>query len=386
MISPGLDVIHAQYSREGVRPLGCLQRLLGVAMISSLLLAPAVRAESAAGIDPLREPAQMIDARVPAPMIGIARAGDALVSVGPRGLVQRSEDGGRSWQQVPSPVSSDLVQVRFSDPNNGWITGHDAVVLHSSDGGKSWKVQLDGRSLLALLQDWYGRRANAGDQAADDMLREISMAMGTSATPDVLAAPFLDVLFDSSGKGFVVGAFGMILHSSDAGETWEPWVERTDNKRRMHLYGLAQHEGVFYVSGEQGLLMRLDQQAQRFVKLETPYTGTFFGVKAYADLLVTYGLRGNLYASRDEGRQWQKVESGLESSVVSMVEQGGELIIVSQSGQMVSINQQNLNFVPLQPARIGEVYAASYSGQVGTLVMTQLSGAKVVKISLAKED
>ncbi|MFU7548446.1 YCF48-related protein, partial [Pseudomonas paraeruginosa] len=81
----------------------------------------------------------------------------------------------------PSPVSSDLVQVRFSDERNGWIVGHDSVLLHTSDGGDSWQIQLDGRRLLALLQGWYGQRAEAGDAIADDMLREISMAMSTSA-------------------------------------------------------------------------------------------------------------------------------------------------------------------------------------------------------------
>jgi len=208
--------------------------------------------------DPLLEPAALISARVHAPLIDVARAGEILIGVGLRGLIQRSEDGGESWQQIPSPVSSDLVSVRFSDPRNGWIVGHDSLLLHTSDGGKSWQVQLDGRRLLALLRDWYSRRAEAGEPDAEPMLREINMAMNTSATPDVMASPFLDVMFDDKGTGFVVGAFGMILHSRDSGATWEPWIERTDNERRMHLYGLAERQGVFYASGEQGLLMRLD--------------------------------------------------------------------------------------------------------------------------------
>src|SRR5690606_41567688 len=69
-------------------------------------------------------------------------------------------------------------------------------------------------------------------------------------------------------------SFGMILHSRDSGATWEPWIERTANERRMHRYGLAERHGVFYASGEQGLLMRLDLQAQRFVALDSGYGGT----------------------------------------------------------------------------------------------------------------
>ncbi|MCK8688540.1 glycosyl hydrolase, partial [Pseudomonas umsongensis] len=138
---------------------------------------------------------------------------------------------------------------------------------------------------------------------------------------------------------------------TDNGQNWEPWIERSDNERRMHLYGLAQQAGTFYISGEQGLLMRLDRQQQRFVKIETPYTGTYFGVRAYDHLLLAYGLRGNLFASRDDGQQWQAVETNLNSSLVSIVEQGNALIVVSQGGQLVSVDRQSLQVTPLADAR-----------------------------------
>ncbi len=384
MISPGLDVIHPLHRRADTGMRSCRQWLCAAALISLLPLLATIRAEAAVGSDSLNVPAAMNDAGVPVPVIGVAQVGGALVSVGPRGLIQRSDDGGHSWRQVPSPVSSDLVQVRFSDERNGWIVGHDSVLLHTSDGGGSWQVQLDGRRLLALLQDWYGQRAEDGDAVADDMLREISMAMNTSATPDVLAAPFLDVLFDDRGHGFVVGSFGMILHSRDAGATWEPWIERTDNDRRMHLYGLDERHGVFYATGEQGLLMRLEPQAGRFVALEVPYGGTFFGVRALDGLLLVHGLRGNLFASRDDGQQWQKVETGLDSSLVSLVERGGQLVAVSQGGQMVAVNPNTLAVTSLQPVRVGEIYAASLSSVAeDMLVVALFSGARVVAIAKA---
>ncbi|MDI5994116.1 YCF48-related protein [Pseudomonas sp. MDMC216] len=384
MISPGLDVIHPLHRRADTGMRSCRHWLGAAALISLLPLVATTRAEAAVGADSLDVPAVMIDAGVPVPVVGVAQVGGALVSVGSRGLIQRSDDGGRSWQQVPSPVSSDLVQVRFSDERNGWIVGHDSVLLHTSDGGDSWQVQLDGRRLLALLQDWYGQRAEDGDALADDMLREIGMAMSTSATPDVLAAPFLDVLFDGRGHGFVVGAFGMILHSQDAGATWEPWIERTDNDRRMHLYGLDERHGVFYVAGEQGLLMRLEPQAGRFVALKVPYGGTFFGVRALDDLLLVHGLRGNLFASRDDGQQWQKVETGLDSSLVSLVKRGGQLVVVSQGGQMVAVNPNTLAVTSLQPVRVGEIYAASISSVAeDMLVVALFSGARVVAIAKA---
>lgn len=355
-----------------------------IAVLSTVMLVAVAEAAPSSVIDSLRTPAQQIDTRLPTPLIGVARAGNDLFSVGPHGLILRSSDSGKSWEQVPSPVASDLVQVRFRDAQHGWIVGHDSLLLHTSDGGRSWAVQLDGRSLLTLLREFYGQRADNGDSVAQDMLQEIDLAMGTSASPDVLAAPLLDVLFDVNGQGFVVGAFGMILRSTDDGATWEPWVERTENDRRMHLYALAEHRGRFFVSGEQGLLMHLDQQSQRFVMLETPYSGTLFGVHAASDLLLVHGLRGNLFVSRDQGQEWLKIETGLTASLVSAVEQDSQLILVSQNGEMIALDRGSLQVTPLRAANAGEVHAASATDKAGRLVVTRFSGAQVVEIAQAK--
>ena len=334
--------------------------------------------------DSLDMPAPRIDERLPAPVLSVARAGDALISVGLHAMIQRSIDAGQTWEQVDSPVSSDLVQVRFRDERNGWIVGHDALILHTTDGGRSWQVQLDGRRLLTLLNGHYGPRAEQGDESAALMLKEVATSISTSATPGVLPAPFLDVMFDAQGNGFAVGAFGMLLHSVDDGQHWEPWIERSDNERRMHLYGLAEREGTFYISGEQGLLLRLDNQQQRFLKIDTPYAGTYFGVRAFDGLLLAYGLRGNLFASRDDGQQWQPVETRLNSSLVDVVELDKALVIVSQGGQMASLDRQSLQITPLADARVGEIYAATATEQAGSLVVTRFTGAKVIDIALAK--
>ncbi|GLK88685.1 WD40/YVTN/BNR-like repeat-containing protein [Pseudomonas turukhanskensis] len=374
-------------SQSLVRPNRSIAQLFSATVISLLLVSPGLVHAANAAIDPLNEQSQHLEAPLAAPLIGVARAGSVLVGVGLHGLIQRSADNGKTWQQVSSPVSSDFTQVRFSDANNGWIVGHDSVVLHSTDAGATWAVQLDGRKLLTLLNDTYGKRAEQGDEAAADMVQEVSRAMGTSATPDVMPAPLLDVLFDANGHGFAVGAFGMIVRSDDAGKTWQPWIERADNDRRMHLYGLAQRDGIFYISGEQGLVLRLDTRLpadqQRFVKLDTPYTGTYFGVTALDHLLVAYGLRGNLFVSRDDGAQWQQLNTELSSSLVSIIEQGNALIVVSQGGQLVSIDRDSLQVTPLADARVGEVYAASATETAGSLVITRFSGAKVIDIAQA---
>lgn len=374
----------ADRTRSTAGPWSRLTLACALAMCVTTCAQVAVAAAPDAITDVLDAPAPAVDARLPAPVLAVASVAGALISVGPHGLIQRSSDAGTSWQQVPSPVSSDLIQVRFVDEHNGWIVGHDSLVMHSADAGNSWQVQLDGRSLLKLLTDYYQPLADQGDEAAALMLAETATAASASATPGTLAGPFLDVLFDGQGNGFVVGAFGMMLHSSDNGAHWQPWVERSDNDRRMHLYGLAQRDGVFYVSGEQGLLLKQDIAAKGFKRIELPYAGTLFGVTATRDLLLVHGLRGNLYASRDDGQQWQPIETGINASLVSIVAEDGQLIVVGQGGQLLALDPDNLQTGKLRAVPGAEVYGAVTNGRPGQLLVTRYSGASVV--DLAKAD
>jgi photosystem II stability/assembly factor-like uncharacterized protein len=176
-----------------------------------------------------------------------------------------------------------------------------------------------------------------------------------------------------------VGAFGLVLRSDNNGTTWQPWIDHTDNDRRMHLYGLSEHQGTFYASGEQGLLLRLEPGSQRFEQVQTPYNGTWFGVSAYDQLLLAYGLRGTLYASRDGGTQWQQVDTGMGGSLVGVVDMPARSILVSQGGEMAALDRKALQVTALPPVA-GEVYAVSGASQAGAFTVSRASGPQVVQV------
>jgi hypothetical protein len=64
-----------------------------------------------------------------------------------RSFLLRTGDGGKSWQEVMSPVlGSELTHVAFSDPQHGWALAQWAVegpgtilLFRSTDGGKTWR-------------------------------------------------------------------------------------------------------------------------------------------------------------------------------------------------------------------------------------------------------
>ncbi len=311
----------------------------------------------------------------------VARLGDSLIAVGPRGLILVSRDAGGQWQQVAAPVSTDLVSVKFIDDKTAWAVGHDAVALRSRDAGQTWERMLDGRSVLALLQKTYQDRAQAGDATAEALVQEIVRSAEQSATPGVLPAPFLDLAMNTRGEGFLVGAFGLVLHTADHGTTWTPWFEKVENESRFHLYGVTMQGDEAWAVGEQGLLLKLDRGAGRFVAVKTPYAGTYFGVDVRPGRLLAYGLRGNVYMSRDGGLRWDKVSTGIDANLVATLEAGdGHTLLVSQAGHVLELKADRLAVQPHQVPLTAEVLGAAVVGRKG-LVFAQINGLRTVELA-----
>ncbi|KAF3996170.1 YCF48-related protein [Glaciimonas immobilis] len=329
--------------------------------------------------DPLTTAASPSSLATHSLMVGVAKAGPNLVAVGRRGLILMSSNAGKSWTQVASPVAADLTAIRFSDANHGWIVGHDAVVLKSTDGGLSWRRALDGRAILNIILKTYTARSAAGDAVATSVMNDAKASAAQSATPGVYPYPLLDVWFANNSEGFVVGAFGLILHTTDSGVTWTPWIERTENDHMNHIYAVNGVAGQVYIAGEQGFLRRLNSAGDGFVKMSSPYKGSYFGLYIQKDLLVAYGLRGNAYVSVDEGAQWNQVNTGLSDNIVAAFPGSGQdLLFVSQAGDMLSTDRVGGSAKAFKVKRASEVYGAVPSG--GAIVTMGLAGINIVSL------
>jgi photosystem II stability/assembly factor-like uncharacterized protein len=273
---------------------------------------------------------------------GMARAGQRLVAVGQRGHVLTSDDAGKTWQQGSVPVSSDLVAVSFPTPTTGWAVGHDGVVLKSTDAGATWTRQLDGHAAGAAMVDYYARGV-AKD--TDPKLVEAAAEEAKRFAAQGAENPFLDVWFEDDKTGFVVGAFGLILRTADGGATWEPWLHAIDNPKAQHLYAVRGVGADVYITGEQGLVLKLDRAAGRFRAVEVPYKGTLFGVSGSSRAVVVHGLRGTVLRSTDGGRSWQSVPTSLQVGLTaSTVDADNRIFIVSQSGHVLISTDDGASF------------------------------------------
>lgn len=349
-----------------------LAALLSCAACLAYAAAPAAAGPPAFAL-PLDVAARATPFAPVSPLIAAAQAGHRLVAVGWRGHIIYSDDQGKSWTQASVPVSVDLVALSFPTATQGWAVGHGGVILHSSDAGRSWVRQADGRSLGAATMRYYEELAKNGDAALAKTLEDARA--NNQNGPEL---PWLGVYFLDEREGYVVGAFNSIMHTTDGGKSWTPWMERIDNPKGFHLNAIVAVGPDLYIAAEQGTVFRLEQGATHFSALNTGYAGSFFGVAGNSEVLLAYGLGGVAYRSGDNGRSWQKVETGVRAGInAGAVLPDQRMVLATQDGKLLlaSVDGERFSALPLSG---GMLFAGVVAAAPGTVLAVGMRGSIVV--------
>ncbi|CAB3793848.1 Ycf48-like protein [Paraburkholderia caffeinitolerans] len=346
---------------------------------------PHAPAASSALKDPFVDPLDASALKYPRvagrPVMAVARAGTRLVAVGMRGLIAVSDDEGKTWTQVGAPVRSDLLALAFPNATDGWIVGHDGVVLHTADGGRTWTRQLDGRMAATTLAAYYKQKIAAGDTALQPFLDQLMLNYREGPS-----LPLLSVAFSDASHGMAVGPFGMAIATDDGGRTWRPMLERFDNPQFLHLNAVFGFGGEVYVAAEQGTVFRLDLASGRFLAIKTGYAGSFFGVTADEHTLLAFGLRGTIYRSTDQGSTWTRTPSPLHgavtgaSPVAPLHASNHAFVFVTAAGEAALYDAGENRYKLLDVGR-PSVLTGVLSLSDGALAVTSLAGPSVASTS-----
>jgi photosystem II stability/assembly factor-like uncharacterized protein len=298
----------------------------------------------------------------------IVRAGDRLVVVGERGHIATSDDNGKTWQQADVPTRAMLNAVFFISPTEGWAVGHDELVLHTTDAGKTWAIQLDGLkftrkrmadsipALEAKLKELKANKQAAEDQLdglkpadssvatgseeetageaddgahdqveamvseLDDKIADAESALSDAkdALTNTVANPLMDVWFRDAQTGYAVGAFGEMIMTTDGGTTWVSIADRLNNPDRNHLNAIVGKDNLMYIAGEAGHVYRSTNAGASWTQLESPdpENGSFFAINVVSDNEVFIaGLRGVMYRSVDRGANWKQIAETLHKNI-----------------------------------------------------------------------
>ena len=292
----------------------------------------------------------------PAPMamesllLDAAAVGDGprrrIVVVGERGhilLAMSTPEMARqygAWKQVKVPTTVLLTGVAAAAGNKLWAVGHDALILHSADGGETWTKQF--------------------------------------SAPE-RGAPLLDVWFENATTGWAVGGYGLALYTKDGGKTWE---KRDIDDQERHLYAVtAGADGALYVAGETGALFRSADKGETWDELESPYKGSYFGLLALREgPLLVFGMRGQVYRSSDQGQTWRQIETKTVASLTGGWQGAdGRVIIVGVSGTVLDSADAGQSFTSRnRPGR--RAFAGVVEAEAGNFLAVGVRGVEPLNL------
>jgi photosystem II stability/assembly factor-like uncharacterized protein len=253
-------------------------------------------------------------------LMDIKRAGDRLVAVGERGFAMLSDDDGKSWRAVGTPINRTLTGVAFNGDKVGVAVGHGGSLARTEDGGDSWiEVPMDevfGESLLGVT--------GLGD-----------------------------------GKFAAYGAFGMYFDTLDGGRNWTKRTILSEEFENHISQVLPAADGTLWLVGEYGTLANCAAPCTDYVELASPYTGSFFGAVAAQDgALLLFGMRGSIFRSSDAGATWQKIDIDTTATFNGgTVLADGTIILVGNAG-LVATSRDNGQTFKVEWSPAGKGYSA----------------------------
>jgi photosystem II stability/assembly factor-like uncharacterized protein len=311
----------------------------------------------------------------------VRKFGDRYFATGVFGHILYSDDGGDTWQQAEVPVRSSITDIVFPTPELGWAVGHEGVILHSSDGGKTWVKQYDGLRYGQEGLEYYSKLAeeNPDNELYPYLVEEMQFAIEQGADK-----PFFKVGFHDEKWGHAVGAYGMLMVTRDAGETWTHVLHNTENDSFYHIFDFAPltEQGRFFMAGEAGLFMLGDvnEETAKLVH-SVPWEGSFFTSADAADgAIVVGGLRGRMFRTVDEGETWTVVEKPPTSSIVDSTRlEDGRLIFVGMAGEVLMSEDDGNTFTMLPISSGDRIYSVA-EGPEGTLLVAGTGGIAKLKL------
>lgn len=240
-------------------------------------------------------------------------------AVGAFGAILHTADGGQTWRPQASGTTEPLFGVAFADGQHGCAVGRSGLILATADGGETWTARGSGTD-RHLFQVAFGD-AQTGCAVGDWGTIVTTRDGGTTWQHHPLPRDVMlnDVTMLDAGHGWIVGEAGTVLETEDGGDTW---IER-DSGVTKTLFGVhftdPQHgwavgiDALILRTVDAGLTWQIQHGSAEVGELEqvafdaASQLPSLYAVRVVGASGVVVGENGAIFTSTDGGDTWGRL-------------------------------------------------------------------------------
>jgi photosystem II stability/assembly factor-like uncharacterized protein len=236
-------------------------------------------------------------------------------------LAQNDQDPSQSESEIKpkAPVSLLLDIARTS---TGFVAVGERGHVLLSDDGQNWKqVAVPTRSTLTTVSAqgdliWAGGHDGVilhSSDAGQSWQRQRAQPWSADSQELTNGAPIIDSLFISTTEGYMVGAYSMLLKTVDGGTTWNSVSVGGSVQSNAPVDMTASDSGVF------------DDSALALSAESDPHLNAI--QRTESGQLLVMGERGAGFRSSNNGESWSKIRLPYAGSMFGVLSLGGESVL-----------------------------------------------------------
>lgn len=286
--------------------------------------------------------------------------GGKKVAVGKSGLILMTNNNGKTWERRATDTSKVLAAISFGDSNHAFVVGNGGTLLATDDGGSTWRSQASGSkdqllgvhaldSRNAHVVGAFGTLLSTSDGGRSWTRHEIKwdQLIGKIIHESGYIEPNLNAIyFSSSMKGWIVGEFGLVLHTDDGGSTWTAQRSGSDLPQLYSVKFIDDQRG--WAMGQAGSLIHTTDGGKRWAAVEINPKRDLYNISVDGQRAVIVG-DGIAIGSDDGGSSWKEIRLNSEDRWLSgVLVKGRSALAVGSGGTIQVINLEDPGSVPME--------------------------------------
>ncbi len=167
-----------------------------------------------------------------------------VYAAGINGTLLKTSSGDTTWKKLATNTTKHLFSMFFFNKNSGYAVGDDGVMLRIAAGGN--QVTKVTTSQTVPLYDIYFKNDDIGFIVGyNGRIVRVDRSSGVelfTPIPSGVTTPLNEVWFANNDVGYIAGEGGVVLKTTDGGQSWLPQHSGTQNGLRT-LFFRDEYEG-----------------------------------------------------------------------------------------------------------------------------------------------